>query len=951
MTLHSDASTADHNFKLRHSAAALFGVSEFESPPHARSSSPPLQSSFLPVRLPRSSHPHSTSSQPPCPSLRTTTCAQDRAPRCHQEKNDNAPSAQLQTPAFSADTLVFDEPAEGRTYVVSPSTPPALPSAPSWCRRYCNTARTLSPRGRVPLGRPSRLCALPIGTLARVPHTHTAHSALLLASVAMLPGLTCCPNLLRRMDGPDTLQRVRRHRHSACALHWLGARQRPGTLRILIDLSEERQKRQDPDYVDPETEEAEQDAVAEFYQPVQLPTEQEEAEALCAKFGWQTKQFLLGESNDFDVAQAIGLTHDGQHLVTCPNASDIPKPLPNTRVVRMRRDGRFGPDDPMYRPVSIANHTLILSAETAPDIGFLSLEYEQRFEPLRFEVHLYAHKLAKDLEIVNRQTEDKDVYLFLGLEQHIHHEHCRAKSAPSSWSDLRFLIVTLQRHIIEAFALKMYITTVRPRLAPTTVLKGRLPEPEDVLGAFVRPKQDLLARRLAYAGVPVFQLHDFAEIRWILSNTARWGVPKAAKFVLLRDRLEHVTREDDMVDMEVDGIRKPWPVHPVIYKGPQDHELMLQRMHDYKQTFFRTTDVWDAPTTQPWPTHFSMPLGNTSDSSKREAYRTGLPSHRRGAKDKAPKARYAEPPIPSFGDDAPFAPSFWRDSVEKYKSTRGFNGKAVYPSPPPRLLLASGTSDKRAKVFQFWALSQPYLLALLVQSMSAPRLHVLMNQEWRVVLQLPFKRLPTTSSMSSSSSSSPATFAEAEIENVLNIFGDLATVQRLISRLGGPYEYDSDKIVGIPSAETARKMLWFAHEVLFRAEFVNLNREMHARTRGDNLFQMDVVDEERVLSRCFALETRDDGCFIIPRFPKTGDVGLVAHDWTHRHPFMTALACAMEGWTVPAAVPEVIHARREEIGMWKEREYLQWEKDLVEHYVACFVEVFTYLPEVPRRLF
>ncbi|KAL1663385.1 hypothetical protein GGF50DRAFT_116105 [Schizophyllum commune] len=811
---------------------------------------------------------------------------------------------------------------------------------------------------------------------------------------------------------------------------------------------EERQKRQDPDYVDPETEEAEQDAVAEFYQPVQLPTEQEEAEALCAKFGWQTKQFLLGESNDFDVAQAIGLTHDGQHLVTCPNASDIPKPLPNTRVVRMRRDGRFGPDDPMYRPVfycesyphlvcvptpSAYNNKLAICyehperetwmhsfSETAPDIGFLSLEYEQRFEPLRFEVHLYAHKLAKDLDIVNRQTEDKDVYLFLGLEQHIHHEHCRAKSAPSSWSDLRFLIVTLQRHIIEAFALKMYITTVRPRLAPTTVLKGRLPEPEDVLGAFVRPKQDLLARRLAYAGVPVFQLHDFAEIRWILSNTARWGVPKAAKFVLLRDRLEHVTREDDMVDMEVDGIRKPWPVHPVIYKGPQDHELMLQRMHDYKQTFFRTTDVWDAPddpaladpllvrpetssfhrrgvaslarsvvevaqnvphsygegvvsdaaavrqqVAATWgaatgsssaaststSTSHSMPLGNTSDSSKREAYRTGLPSHRRGAKDKAPKARYAEPPIPSFGDDAPFAPSFWRDSVEKYKSTRGFNGKAVYPSPPPRLLLASGTSDKRAKVFQFWALSQPYLLALLVQSMSAPRLHVLMNQEWRVVLQLPFKRLPTTSSMSSSSSSSPATFAEAEIENVLNIFGDLATVQRLISRLGGPYEYDSDKIVGIPSAETARKMLWFAHEVLFRAEFVNLNREMHARTRGDNLFQMDVVDEERVLSRCFALETRDDGCFIIPRFPKTGDVGLVAHDWTHRHPFMTALACAMEGWTVPAAVPEVIHARREEIGMWKEREYLQWEKDLVEHYVACFVEVFTYLPEVPRRLF
>ncbi|KAL1716487.1 hypothetical protein EV715DRAFT_265249 [Schizophyllum commune] len=248
------------------------------------------------------------------------------------EKEGGGTSAQLQTPAFSADTLVFDEPAEGRTY-------------------YCNMARTLSPRGRVPLGRPSRLCALLIGTLARVPHTHTAHSALLLASIAMLPGLTCCPNLLRRMDGPDTLQRVRRHRHSACALHWLGARQRPGTLRILIDLSEEHQKWQDRDYVDPEMEEAEQDAVAEFYQPVQLPTEQEEAEALCAKFGWQTKQFLLGESNDFDIAQAIGLTHDGQHLVTFPNASDIPKPLPNTRVVRMRRDGRFGPDDPMYRPV------------------------------------------------------------------------------------------------------------------------------------------------------------------------------------------------------------------------------------------------------------------------------------------------------------------------------------------------------------------------------------------------------------------------------------------------------------------------------------------------------------------------------------------------------------------------------------------------------------------------
>ncbi|KAL1679613.1 hypothetical protein EV122DRAFT_277004 [Schizophyllum commune] len=816
--------------------------------------------------------------------------------------------------------------------------------------------------------------------------------------------------------------------------------------------------RENPDYESSGDERADLEAIEDFQEEMRP---RDEVEELCRRYRVDKARFLADKSDNFEVAAAAGITPNGKYLVTSPNSTEIPVPMTGTRTVRLRRDGRFGLDDPAYRPVFFCDaypHLPLVPKYTADskysvcfeypqrqtwfhpisaavnDIGTLSAPLVERFQVLRNELRVYSHSLATSAETANRQTDDKDVCLMVGLVQTIHFEVCRADCAPSTWTDLNFLLLTLQRHILEAVALRSYLSSVRSRLTGSQRLEGLLPQVEDVLGAFTADA--MMARRLAYAGIPVYLVHDLARVKLIAQENPDMPVPRTATFVLLQRWCDFVDDQDDMVEVEVDGVREALPVHPVIYKGPQGRSLMIRRMHELRQTLFLTADVWEegdsdmadpllvrpetsmhldgrphsiarsvtqvaaaiphsygeqvpsdtlavrrqvASTWRAAGALSSMSSSSSSSSSrprhddrreqglsseqssKREAYRAGLPLQRptrsqeggssraKGKSSLAGVERHFEPPMPMFEAPMPSTQPVWRVIVEMSKDTCTYNGSAAYPFPFPPHIVAAQNPDKRARTIQFYITSLPYLLAQFAQTVEDDEPRGLLNSEWRILLNLPFKK-----GLTGLASASP-THAQQEIMSILDIYtGDASNVQALINNLGNPYAFEDDMISGLPSPLVLRRILWYAHELLFRTQFMLLDRIRRQKvweavdlaTRRGFPRPRRPVTEDFVLSRCFAPESMKAD-FYIPRIPLS-NVGLVADHWQHRHPYMTAFAAVMENWTLAPDVPSCIRGRCDDINAWTQDTYEEWERMIIKHYIHSFIDVYSFPPEVPR---
>ncbi|RDB30786.1 hypothetical protein Hypma_005864 [Hypsizygus marmoreus] len=635
--------------------------------------------------------------------------------------------------------------------------------------------------------------------------------------------------------------------------------------------------------------------------------------------------------------------------VTTPNSDMIPKVVLGGRMIRARKDGRYGLEDRTIHPQYYSTRFEYICcipqrpADPKHSLGFLwftpkpsDTDYESGcafnvpITRLKSKyIELFRKHRVHYKELCREYEKRKGHSELLGLlETTMCHCFTKVSAVPMMMKDLTLAVAELQRAMLDIHAFLDYMMVFYPRLFPKPEDRDKPIVPDHSrMGAFT--EEPLVAEQLRQMGLPV----------WLLRPVAL--IPGDTNVLL-----ESSEEVPDHLVLEGWETEPGWELEgpfPVIYRGPPGMEMnrATQRIGcifmdlievsriglvDVNDVIFEphpsgkgvipqdsTPTPVQASTSVPasvsQPAWTSLPAAKSTKSGK-----FGKP----GKVAQAPADRFQEP------QDARMPPSVpaWEEALRNVdrslsRMVKHPNGAIGFRFPDPRTFLAS----QHSTVY-----------------MACPTF---------------FKQLDVAGAIAEDARSTPSVSSKGSKNKRKREVPTYLTEHPLMRSRPDQIHFheeiimlgDEDQLKRDLSPEVSAEVLWELFEHNFRFELLTLDKTlaplMWAGTSQDG-FPMKATRDVMV-RKVFAGDDETDGSYLVEKIP-TKDVGLAARNWFDRMPHVHALACLMSAWK--GCPYEISRCERN----MRESQLLQMERLVAQFYCQCFFDYFGRAAIVPHRI-
>ncbi|KAF5341449.1 hypothetical protein D9758_014733 [Tetrapyrgos nigripes] len=572
--------------------------------------------------------------------------------------------------------------------------------------------------------------------------------------------------------------------------------------------------------------------------------------------------------------------HVGEVLVSTPNMSTLYRPPLNQCSVRMRRDGHFGPDDPLYFPQPFhcptAHLAVIRAPQPSPDhpfaVAWIVLN-DSHFE-------LSTQTFCIGFGFLDRRLRSKLVALSDTVFKSIPHgqeddpyirssrEHLRRLmdrlnlSAPMDDLFLRFQCA--QRHLLELDARIQWIKTFRERYGATPSVDHPSMADASLVGAFT---DDLdVLENLFQCQIPVYYVR-------ILSRAGNARIDKLQQFLPLNQKSQlHSGFEVDLSDKV--------PSHRVIFTG------LAQNPEQYVTMVNYVISLLDYPS----PLGNSTPQSSTSMQKASLPFKSTLPTRSTSS---ASQGRYA--PYTRGGKAKQLADSSnntfmtpsspvmpqsidnWRIALEELAThnqslaaPEGVN--RGYALPPADLFVTTGNPSTAATLFRNYLKLKDIFIYRL--SYSSKRYS---KKQWRQLLTIDEEQEIRSDTRTGKQRLEMQTPLKSMVSRNTVQFDQLSSV---------PVTWRGETIDGIQVPPTiAKEIIWELYELNFRQDLVALDAQLDESN-------MSLPERQNLLGRCWIGAREYTDC------QKAQD-GLASTDPTKRSQILGALHKIMTTWRGP----------------------------------------------------
>ncbi|KAK6974543.1 hypothetical protein R3P38DRAFT_3412473 [Favolaschia claudopus] len=565
-------------------------------------------------------------------------------------------------------------------------------------------------------------------------------------------------------------------------------------------------------------------------------------------------------------------------------------PPVNSKMLMVRRDMRYGPDDPVLWPHLYTDtfcHLAAIPKAPTSSLGQSELTDDfvcaasgltvtrglgRLFRALIAEYDQYTQSLPAG-------TAPPPLLPQLAQTLRLSLERLRI---PTTYTRMRLGVVSVQREYLELTGLLRYMTRYKPRMD------------DHCIGCFTDNPR--IAQLCWQACLPFWLIHE---------NILRVVKPFAAS-----DFLEMV----------------PAPNFPPLTAATDRLEDRLRLLHSCTQStpWYRDPFAADGSTVAVASTSGAGPsVGGSSQGG-----RTATPKHRgighspyAAARAQAKEAKAAQGPNPAAKtardkfqmlDRPEMAATInaWTNALAAIDRSKppacGVDLPQRYVLPEPALLASPDDESRRRMYYHHYMMLRDGLLFRLTYR-SAP-VALLTTQEWRDVLQGKLVKQGMSGSRARSRS--------ATIEDLLRPAFEACGIN-VFEEFPVPLER-------VPAMRiyTAKELSWELAEINFRYEFLSLDARASRMNRPDEC------------CRCFAGEG------LIPVDFRESQRGLGSLDPQERLPYLLGMASLMCAWSVPCnRPPEIDGAKSRPTIEWDGHSIRQLERKITSYYTRSFYEI------------
>ncbi|KAK7041209.1 hypothetical protein R3P38DRAFT_2768577 [Favolaschia claudopus] len=622
------------------------------------------------------------------------------------------------------------------------------------------------------------------------------------------------------------------------------------------------------------------------------------------------------------------------------NADYVPDlPPVNSKMLMVRRDMRYGPDDPVLWPHLYTDtfcHLAAIPKAPTSSLGQSELAVMwwnpneddfvcaasgltvtrglgrlclPRYNQLWTLVRALIAEYDQYIQSLPASTAPPPLLPQLAQTLRLSLERLRI---PTTYTRMRLGVVSVQREYLELTGLLRYMTRYKPRMDGTNDCTANTASPDHCIGCFTdNPRIAQLCWQACLPFWLIRPLRAFAD-----ENILRVVKPFAAS-----DFLEMV----------------PAPNFPPLTAATDRLEDRLRLLHSCTQSTPRYRDPFAAAGS-------TVAVASTSGAGptvggSSQGGRTATPKHRgsgqspyAAARAQAKEAKAAQGPNPAAKtardkfqmlDRPEMAATInaWTNALAAIDRSKppacGVDLPQRYVLPEPALLASPDDESRRRMYYHHYMMLRDGLLFRLTYR-SAP-VALLTTQEWRDVLQGKLVKQGMSGSRARSRS--------ATIEDLLRPAFEACGIN-VFEEFPVPLER-------VPAMRiyTAKELSWELAEINFRYEFLSLDARASRMNRPDEC------------CRCFAGEG------LIPVDFRESQRGLGSLEPQDRLPYLLGMAGLMCAWSVPCSrPPEIDGAKSRPTIEWDGHSIRQLERKIAYYYTRSFYEVFGRAAVIPMRL-
>ncbi|KAF8060157.1 hypothetical protein FPV67DRAFT_1674119 [Lyophyllum atratum] len=640
---------------------------------------------------------------------------------------------------------------------------------------------------------------------------------------------------------------------------------------------------------------------------------------------------------DFD-GMVGAVVDNGNHFVMSPNVDHIFYPPIGVREVKVRKDFRYGDDDPICGPqpyvASVCHLAAIprrpLKAHLPLNIMWwlpskhdFVIDYSNVLRGLGqldgVKLNELRYFVDKMQDRVSRYKDDqnfpKKIQAVIEFSASLNDIFVRLEHLPTTLQQMQLSVALLQRCYLELVGYLDYMYLYRPRMLGQTEPAAEVAR---TIGAYV--SNPLVVQEFVRAGLPV----------WVLKH---WTT-------IVETRIDSVVEprqpETWAVLEDADPPFKPF------FTGPAHAPA--------KYTAFGR--LARASTSSPNPFAVrpsSMALVTAAQSPSTSNIPPSLPSasgparggraHDSREKKKTPYAsiKKSRDGRDKWTDiDSPFLPAplpVWSDAmaaVDRDPTRLKYDTRpsdAGYVFPDPGLFVGVTTEDKMVTYLRNWVTNRSAIIFRLASggATASP----IKSQLWRLLLNFGLAA-PDPSE----------TVGARRRQEIIELLGDCVHepgVQIGTSAANVVTWRGTQLQTGVlPPPNVVHEILWELYELNFRFEFVAL--DVRASLNVDAVLE----DRQRLVCACFPA-----GHLLVVDFARASE-GLGAERWSDRATYLLVMLRVVKLWAdCPASLTEVA---AKPAAQYTEKEILGMERELARFYTQSFFNYFARAPITPHRL-
>ncbi|KAK7013682.1 hypothetical protein R3P38DRAFT_3322376 [Favolaschia claudopus] len=639
------------------------------------------------------------------------------------------------------------------------------------------------------------------------------------------------------------------------------------------------------------------------------------------------------ELGPFDgrVGAHIQLGHTPCFITT--NADYIPELLPTASDhLQLRRDMRYGPDDPTVWPQQYSVEFCHLGAIPRPPSAEADFQIQaiMWWDPhpedfvstdsgltvtrgLGKLTHTRSSRFVKPVETLLKECAEyqkgivspaKISPIITGLAQSMKLALERLRMLPSTYPRMLIEVTTLQRCYLELWGALRYMSVYKPRMdsldAPSLPAGKGLPD--ECVGVFT--SDPAIAQQFHKARIPY----------WLIRPLTAFHLENIVSVV------KPVQASSAIVLVPAEGFA-PVPVGPKLEDRLRSLHLCTRSTPWYTNPFATVPAVPSpvqpiAGPSQPriQPSSSSSPAPARAPSPPRQH----APSNHSRSPAKPPKGPPKEERNKFEVFDSPYMPTVipsWAISLAQidrsHPPTSGADQRNVYVYPEPAILVSAADDGRRRMMLHHYQLIRD----ALIYRFGDPNISVLTAQQWRDILQGKIQRQGKAGSR-----------AEARTAVIETVLAPAMRACGLEELTGFPVDPQN-----APPTEVnrARELVWEAAEYGFRYELLALDERASGIQRPDECRQ------------CFP------GQALVGFNITQSKEGFAAADSHERRVYLLRLAKLMLDWKTPDRSPLLTPALQQPESTVETRAL---EDAVTRYYTKSFYDLFGRAAIVPMRI-